>query len=221
MIRTLRRKWYRAQANGAMAKYLSVPLPSKREDVRALEFLALDLETTGLDSATDRIVSIGSVRIAGDRILGNSARHTLIQIDGSVQQSATIHQITDTDLDTAVPERSALDATLDELSGRVLLVHHAAMDYGFLNAACHRHYNMPLITRTVDTLKLARHLRERGNQQIKEGELRLHALRTAYGLPRYAAHNALSDAVATAELYLALLPRWAGRDALPLRTILA
>jgi len=110
---------------------------------------------------------------------------------------------------------------LTHLQGHVLLVHHAPMDVGFLNAACRRHYNVPLLAPTVDTLTLARRLQERGNQRSREGSLRLHALRSTFGLPRYAAHNALSDAVATAELYLALLPRWAGDDALPLRTILA
>ena len=36
------------------------------------------------------------------------------------------------------------------------------------------------------------------------GDLRLFNLRPRYNLPRYKAHNALSDAIATAELFMAL-----------------
>ncbi len=204
-----------------MRTYLNVPLPARSDDVRSLSIVALDLETTGLDPASDAIVSAGFVVINGASIRCDSAEHILVKINGSVEQSATIHQITDADLRTAVSEREMLDRLLEVLAGRVMLVHHAPMDLGFLNAACRRHYKQPLIVRTIDTLPMARHLRERGDHQARDGELRLHALRTAYGLPRYPAHNALSDALATAELYLALLPRWADTDALPLRTILS
>ena len=217
----LRHSWYQHEAAGAMRTYLDIPLPSRSDDVRSLPIVALDLETTGLDPSSDAIVSAGFVEIDGTSIRCESAEHILVRIDGSVEQSATIHQITDADLRKAVTERKMIDRLLQVLAGRVMLVHHAPMDVGFLNAACRRHYSQPLIVRTIDTLPMARQLRERGNHQVRDGKLRLHALRTAYGLPRYPAHNALSDALATAELYLALLPRWAGTDALPLRAILS
>jgi len=227
VLEPAKQAWYRwrycseSSPNDSMCAYLQTPLPGRRRDVQSLEFVALDLETTGLSPSTDRIVSVGSVCVFGTRVRCSTARHAYVRIDGSVEQSATIHQIRDMDLHDARPERDVLDGVLQVLAGRVLLVHHAPVDLGFLRAACRRHYGISLITRTVDTLQLARRLREHGEQRVGEGELRLHALREAYGLPRYSAHNALSDAVATAELYLALLHRWAGRDTLPLRTILA
>jgi len=45
---------------------------------------------------------------------------------------------------------------------------------------------------------------ERSQQPIRGTDLRLFNLREAQQLPRYRAHNALSDALATAELFLAL-----------------
>jgi DNA polymerase-3 subunit epsilon len=39
---------------------------------------------------------------------------------------------------------------------------------------------------------------------VKQGDLQLSQIRSLYGLPRYTAHNALNDAVATAELMLAI-----------------
>ena len=52
----------------------------------------------------------------------------------------------------------------------------------------------------IDTMKIARQWFERRNKEISQGDLRLFNLRKRYGLPSYQAHNALSDAIATAEL---------------------
>jgi DNA polymerase-3 subunit epsilon len=221
MLSRLTRWWYRRRtASAAMQAYLEAPLPRRNDDARTAEYLAVDLETTGLNPARDVIVSIGWVPILGGRIRMKQARHLFLAIDGSVAQSATIHHIRDSDLTDGGSEAEALRHMLRALQGRVLLVHHAPMDLRFLHAACRRHCDVPLHARVVDTLALAHARRSRGNQQPQEGELRLHALREAYNLPRYPVHDALTDALATAELLLAMLPRWAGDAPLPLKTLL-
>ena len=47
---------------------------------------------------------------------------------------------------------------------------------------------------------------------IMPGSLRLHSCRQRYGLPHYPAHDALTDAVATAELLLAWAAHAGGRQ---------
>lgn len=221
MLTPLKQWWYRRHAPpGPMRTYLSDRLPSPQATAQRSEYLAVDLETTGLDPARNHIVSIGYVPIRRLRIRVSEAAHLYVRIDGSVEQSATIHHIRDADLCDGVPEADALARLLEALRHRVLIVHHAPMDLGFLNAACRRHFGVPLLVRIVDTLDLARQRRTRGENQVREGELRLNALRTDYRLPRYGAHDALTDALATAELFLAMLPRWAGDDPLPLATLL-
>lgn len=221
MWTALKQWWYRRHAPpGPMQTYLAPPLASPRAPAQSLEYLAVDLETTGLQPSNDRIVSIGYVPICEQRIHTSGARHLYVRINRSVDQSATIHHIRDADLDGAFSEAEALAHLLDALQNRILLVHHAPMDVGFLNAACRRQYGTPLLARTVDTLDLARRRRTRGEKEVQDGALRLHALRTAYRLPHYGAHDALTDALATAELFLAMLPAWAGDDPLPLRTLL-
>jgi DNA polymerase-3 subunit epsilon len=86
------------------------------------------------------------------------------------------------------------------------------LDLRFLHAACRRHAGAPLLTRTIDILALAQRRRQRGHRQARAGELRLDALRSAFNLPRYPAHNALPDAFATAELFLALQQRQSHRS---------
>ena len=221
MWTALKQWWYRRHAPpGPMQAYLDAPLPSPRAAAQSMEYLAVDLETTGLQPSNDRIVSVGYVPICEQRIRASGARHLYVRLNRSVDQSATIHHIRDTDLEGALSEADALAHLLRALRHRVLIVHHAPMDVGFLNAACRRQYGVPLLARTVDTLDLARRRHTRGEKAVQEGTLRLHALRSAYHLPRYGAHDALTDALATAELFLAMLHKWAGDDPLPLRILL-
>lgn len=203
-----------------MQAYLAAALPPRRADAARLSYLAVDLETTGLDPSTDAIVSMGWVPIDAQRIRLADARHLYLTIDGSVASSATIHHIRDRDLAQGWSEPDALGRLLHALQQRVLVVHHAPVDLRFLNAACRRHCGVPLQARVVDTLALARTQRARGYGPVEAETLRLHALRADYGLPPYPAHDALTDALATAELFLAMLPRWSGDAPLPLRTLL-
>lgn len=205
-----------------MANFLAAPLPSRYADARTLEFVVVDLETTGLDPHRDEIASLGYVVIRNNRICLSDAYHRLIRIERSVAQSATLHGIVDADLADAASLDIVLKDFLDVLHGRVLVVHHAPLDLGFLNAACRQRWNAPLVTYVVDTLALAWTRHHQGTRrEPRDGELRLHALRTQYGLPRYPAHNALSDALATAELFLAITAHRARpEEPLPLRTLL-
>jgi DNA polymerase-3 subunit epsilon len=222
MWTALRQRWFRQQAPPSpLANFLDAPLPARRANVHDLEFVALDLEMTGLNPRTDQITSLGYVLIQRGRVCLKHAHHRLVRIDGSVEQSATLHGIVDADLADAASLEEALSDLLDVMAGRVLVLHHAPLDLGFLNTACRKLWGAPLVTRVVDTLALAHRRHHHGtHHEPKEGELRLHALRAQYGLPRYPAHNALSDALATAELFLALVAHRAGHERLPLRALL-
>jgi DNA polymerase-3 subunit epsilon len=65
-------------------------------------------------------------------------------------------------------------------------------------------FKAPVLLPAVDTLLQEERLLRRREQPIKPGDLRLHACRDRYQLPQFQGHNALLDALATAELLLAL-----------------
>jgi len=190
--------------DGALRDYLSAPFPSPTTPVTDLELLAVDLETTGLDPRRDSIVAVGFVPVRGGRIQLAGARQFVVRPPGDVGQSATFHGLTD----DVVAAGSALDDVRDELlralRGRVLLAHHADLEHGFLSTACAPLLAGPLPVTMVDTLALEQRLtRHRWPEEPPPGSMRLGAARERYGLPRYRAHDALTDAVACAELYLA------------------
>ena len=94
---------------------------------------------------------------------------------------------------------------MEKLSGNVLLVHHGAIESGFLNNLCQSLYQQEFYMPIIDTEVLAGRRLQRKQQAIQAGQLRLFNLREQYHLPAYKAHNALSDALAAAELFLALV----------------
>lgn len=117
--------------------------------------------------------------------------------------SATIHGITDADVERGRAPADVLAELLAALAGRTLLAHYARLERDFLSAACHAHFGAPLQLTAVDTLELENRVLQRAGQHPRGEDLRLPRVRERYGLPSYTAHNALTDALACAELYLA------------------
>lgn len=204
MLARARRQWWSSRARGPLADLMDTPAPTGRTPIEACPFLALDLETTSVDPKKAELISIGYVPIDRLGIRLSGAERMLVRPEGDVGGSAHVHRLTDEELARAGPLEPALARTLGALRGRVLLVHYAALDFGVLTRLCKQIYGAPLIVPVVDTLALAhRELRLSGHEP-RPGSLRLPALRARHNLPVARLHGALGDALATAELFLAM-----------------
>ena len=201
----LRRLAYaRRVAGTALQACWKTPLPSTGSDWRQVSFLVVDAEMSSLDASEGELLSVGWVVVEGGSIALGSARHYLIKPENSVGQSATIHNLRDCELTEADSREEVLQRFLEAVAGKVLVFHNAALDMAYLNAVSRRQFNAPILMPAVDTLVQEKNLLQRRDQAIKSGDLRLQACRDRYNLPPYPAHNALLDALATAELLLAL-----------------
>lgn len=198
-----RRLLARAPA-GPLRDYLATPFPDPKAASAAVGYLALDLETTGGDPARDEIVSFGWVCVNDGLVELATARHVVVRVEGAITPgSAVIHGITDDEAGRGCSLQAALDELLKALAGRVLIAHRAETELDFVGHACQKIYGGRILIPAVDTLAIAVTQAQRRQQHPQRGALRLHALRQHYKLPRYPAHNALSDALAAAELFLA------------------
>lgn len=217
-----RRRRLEAKApDGPLRQFLSVPFPPPGADARHLEFVALDLETTGLDPKRDDILSVGFVRLHGLQIDLGSAGHRLVRPTQPVpEKTAVIHRILDDRAATGEPLPKVLSELLHLLSGRVLVVHHAPFELKFLRSVCNRVYGGDFLIPTVDTEAIERRWLERRDRTFSPGQLRLANLREQYNLPRYRAHDALSDALAAAELFTAQMARRGIDTPVPLKDLL-
>jgi DNA polymerase-3 subunit epsilon len=202
---TQRKRALSRAAPGVMQDYLDVPFVDNRTDWREADIVALDLETTVLDPKKDSILRFGLVELKHNSIQLESAWHEIVQVEGQIpESSAVIHSITDDDAAAGKPLDELLPGLLRRLAGRVILVHYKNIEQNFIDAACRRLYGVPFVIPIIDTLPIALRLLELRNHTIQPGNLRLFNLRPHFGLPHYKAHNALYDALATAELFLAM-----------------
>ena len=170
-------------------------------------YLVIDLELTGLEPQEDAIISAGSVMIRQGRIVLDSAEHhyfspvSLMGVD--VTDSAHIHLITDNQLEVhGEPLVDWLARLSGDLRADAWIFHHAQLDYMFLKTFSERlQIPLPAID-VIDTLANEKRLHPEAYLE-SQAQLNLSACRTRYRLPAYRQHHALSDALATAELFLA------------------
>ncbi len=202
-----RERALRGVAPGPLHDYLAVPSPTAETPLADLRLLAVDIETTGLDPRRDRVLSIGWLDVDGGRIELGTAGQVVVRDAGGatgVGQSATVHGLTDDRLARGIPLEDAVACLLGALAGRVLLAHFARIETQFLAAVCERAWGAGMPCVVVDTFELERRVVAGGwGAEPARGALRLWTARERRGLPVYRAHEALTDALACAELYLA------------------
>ena len=205
---------------GPLRYFLSASEQDPRTPLVEARLLALDFETTTLDAATGFPLSAGWVPVDGIAVqLGGAGAVAFLPPAAGVGDSALFHGITDDAAREGLAEPEAVALILGALAGRVLLAHHASIEATFLAAACRRVWGVTPKLTCVDTLELEHRLVTRGGSEPTPGALRLGAVRERYGLPSYAAHEALTDALACAELYVAQLTVLGSTR--PLRTVLS
>jgi DNA polymerase-3 subunit epsilon len=195
-------RWKR-RADDLLKAFWGAPLPARRADWRELEFLALDAEMSSLDPEEGELLSLGWVVVRDGAIALDSARHLVIRAANSVGQSATIHQLRDCEVAEGIEAAEALDQLLEAARSRVLVFHYAPLDLAYLDRLCTIQHGAPLLQPHLCTLQMEKRLLERRDHHLKKGDLTLGACRRRYHLPDYHGHNALWDALATAELLVA------------------
>ncbi len=156
------------------------------------DYIALDIETTGLDPKTDKIIEIGAARVRAGQV--GETFCTLVNPARRLEERITeLTGITDDMLADAPYIDTVIGRFLDFVSEDMILGHSVRFDYAFLKRAA---VNGKLVfeKQGIDTLKLARScLRELPSR-------RLGALCEYYQIA-HNAHRALGDALAAHELY--------------------
>lgn len=192
----------------ALKEYYAQGVVSPETPISEVPLVALDFETTGLNPKTDSIVSIGLVALTAQRIRCKEAHHWIIKPDTELKtKSVVIHGITHSDVASAPSFNSVLDALLQHLQGKIVVAHHKDIETRFLNAALKHYINEEIVFPCIDTMALearfSRTLKRTFLRSLlgqKTPSIRLTDCRARYNLPYYRQHNALTDALACAEL---------------------
>lgn len=171
-------------------------------------YWALDIETGGLDARRDPILAIGMVPIREGTVRLGEGYRTLVRPEGTEidPRSVVAHQL----LHGEVRDAPTLAEILPEVERRlregVLVVHHQSIDVVFLRRDFERAGLRWPRPRVVDTARLLLQLGRLAQPHLASDQVErnLTLARRQHGLPEYDAHEALLDAIATAELFLVL-----------------
>ncbi len=151
------------------------------------EFVAFDLETTGLSSKTDRIIEIGAVILKNGQEVDRF--QTFVDPERPLDKKIVeLTGITDAMLMGAPKIEEVLPKFLEFIGGRVLVAHNADFDTGFIRAECRRlgyEYNYT----SADTLILSQNLLSHLNK------FKLNIVSNALSLPDFTHHRAGDDAM--------------------------
>ena len=151
------------------------------------EYVAFDLETTGLSSANDRIIEIGAVVMKNGEELDRF--QTFVDPQCPLEKKIVeLTGITDEMLKGAPKIEEVLPEFLKFVNGRVLVAHNSDFDTGFIRAACARQ-GLPYTYTAADTLILSQNMLPQLNK------FKLDIVSNALSLPDFNHHRAADDAV--------------------------
>lgn len=191
---------------------------ARRQDLplTGYEFVVFDTELTGMDERRDEIISIGAVRIENMQIVAGESFHSYVRPRNlSHSPSTLIHRITPNQLRAAPPLAEVLPAFLEFCGPRLLIGHYVTLDAGFINRACRQLLGGEIKNPCLDTLRLAQAYTAKCSNNYYDFDylqtsFTLPDLSRQYGLPLFAAHDALADALQTAYLFLFLVRKIMG-----------
>lgn len=166
-----------------------------------LHVTVMDTETTGLNPASDRIISMGAVRVCGGRIYRSLGFDRLVQPGVPIPaRSTAVHGITDAMVADA-EIFPAVHADFVELAqDTVWIGHNVAFDIAMLRRECALAGLPWREPKALDTLLLAASL------NLGLPGLSLEILAGYFGIDVHGRHTALGDSLVTAEVYVRMLP---------------
>lgn len=180
---------------------------SAQTPIERVQLLAMDIETTGLDTQAHSIVSIGLMPLTLERIHCNHSLYWVLKPTSELSdKSVTFHHITHAEISNAPTFSQISEQLLAAMAGKVMVVHYRNIERGFLDQALRKSLGEGIEFPVIDTMQLeARVYRKKLSWLArimgrKPESIRLSDSRERLNLPAYQAHHALTDALGTAEL---------------------
>jgi DNA polymerase-3 subunit epsilon len=192
--------WFGSLRRGWMLYHLVDPHFSfMYDDAPPGEWVTLDCETTGLNVRSDRIVSIGAVRIVGNRLLTSQRLELLVRPERPVtSDSVRVHRLRQSDVAGGLDPGHAMRQLLDFIGSTPLVGYFLEFDVAMLN---HEIWPMLGVRLPQPKIEVSAMYYDFKNRQLPahlrggDIDLRFATMMTDLGLPLRDAHDAINDAV--------------------------
>jgi DNA polymerase-3 subunit epsilon len=174
------------------------------DDPPSGEVVVYDTETTGLNPKTDEILSIGAIKIKGDKILTSEKFEIFVKPSCDIKvESIKIHQIRNIDLQNGYEPQIALEKFLNFIGSRPLVGYYLEFDIAMINK-----YLKPLLGIKLPNkqIEVSGMYHDKKIKLIPDGiiDLRFDVIMKDLGLPIFGKHDAINDAIMTAMMYVKL-----------------
>lgn len=187
-------------ALAAYRSYSPVPASSPLESLR---FVVADVETTGLNPFADQLISIGAVEILDSRILlGSGFEVVFRQPQASANANILVHGIDGTTQMGGVEPAAASLLFLDFAKNSPLVGFHADFDRLMIDRALTKAIGCGPFNPWLDLAFLAPAVMPEPERRLPRG---LDEWMDRFGIANLSRHNALADALATAQLLQVVL----------------
>jgi DNA polymerase-3 subunit epsilon len=193
-----------------LAHWQALPSPQPDKAISVSRYVVVDVESSGLNIKKDRLIAIGAVAVTNGKIqLNDSLEIVLQQALVSEKDNILIHGIGGTAQREGVPPVDALLTFLEFLGKDPLIAFHVAFDESMISRAMKTYLGFSFRHAWADLAYVAPAL----NPQLARRYRTLDDWMWHFRISNYARHNALADALSTAELLLALRQKLEARKA--------
>ena len=163
------------------------------------EWVTLDCETTGLDVHRDQIVSIGAVRIAGNRLLTSQRLELLVRPERAVSaDSVRVHRLRERDVALGLKPEDAMRRLLEFIGSRPLVGYYLEFDVAMINRELWPMLGVRLPQPKIEVSAMYYDYKNRSRPAHERDtmiDLRFQTMMNDLALPTLEAHDALNDAV--------------------------
>lgn len=174
------------------------------------ELVSLDCETTSLNVRDAELLSIGAVKIRGQRILSSESFYVLVRPERKPDAgSVRIHGLRPRDVSDGLAPQDAITRLLHFIGGRPLVGYYLEYDVAILNKYVQPLTGIKLPNRQIEVSGRYYDYKLRQNPDSNV-DLRLATLVDDLRVPALPRHDALNDAITASMLYLALKKRGFG-----------
>jgi DNA polymerase-3 subunit epsilon len=197
MLRQLRR--FSDRHRHAHGPFAHLFMPYEGSDV-----IAIDCETTGLDSRHAELVSIAAVPVKQGRVLTSQALDIKLEAPDSLEGSSIrIHRLRPVDLDEGESVVATLEQLLDFIGNRPLVGWCVDFDVAMVNRYLRPLMGFDLPNTTIELSSLYQKKMRHWKPEL-EPDLHFDAMAAALQVPVMERHTARGDAVTAALMYLQL-----------------
>ena len=163
------------------------------------EWVSLDCETTGLNTRTDDIISIGAVKIVGNRVMTSERLELLVRPDQKLSaESVRIHRLREKDVANGISQDEAMHQLMRFIGSRPLVGYFLEFDVAMINRVLFPILGMGLPQTKIEVSGLYYDYKFKQlpvHQQDRQIDLRFATLMADLNLPLREAHDAVNDAV--------------------------